>query len=79
MNATITVQSPISRTPRVLQLEGMFDLQAADHAALSWQVSLPIEEKPWHIGLIVGPSGCGKSGSFSTLAFFGGRWWTIKG
>jgi ABC-type transport system involved in cytochrome c biogenesis ATPase subunit/GNAT superfamily N-acetyltransferase len=28
---------------------------------LEWRVALPLEERPWHIGLIVGPSGCGKS------------------
>jgi energy-coupling factor transporter ATP-binding protein EcfA2 len=61
MNASITVQSPIVRTPRVLQLEGMFDLRAADRSALSWRVSLPLEEKKWNVGLVVGPSGCGKS------------------
>src|SRR5262249_44382777 len=61
MNATITVHSPIVRTPRVLQLEGIFDLRAEQAASLSWHVHLPLEEKPWNIGLIVGPSGCGKS------------------
>jgi hypothetical protein len=61
MNATITVQSPIVRTPRVLQLEGMFDLRPEQVSALSWQVRLPLEEKAWNIGLVVGPSGCGKS------------------
>src|SRR5690606_18854552 len=25
------------------------------------EVELPLEERPWQIGLIVGPSGCGKS------------------
>jgi energy-coupling factor transporter ATP-binding protein EcfA2 len=39
----------------------MFDLQAAERSTLSWQVSLPLEERPWNIGLMVGPSGCGKS------------------
>jgi hypothetical protein len=61
MNASITVQSPVVRTPRVLQLEGMFDLPPADTSSLSWEVRLPLEDKPWNVGLIVGPSGCGKS------------------
>jgi ABC-type lipoprotein export system ATPase subunit len=61
MNTTVTVHTPVTRTPRVLQLEGMFDLQPAQVSSLTWQVNLPLEEKPWHIGLIVGPSGCGKS------------------
>ncbi len=61
MNATITVQSAIVRTPRVLQVEGMFDLPPAAASSLSWEVRLPLDERPWNIGLIVGPSGCGKS------------------
>jgi ABC-type arginine transport system ATPase subunit len=61
MNASITVESPVTRTPRVLQLEGIFDLPAAEVSRLSWEVHLPLEEKPWHLGLICGPSGCGKS------------------
>ena len=61
LTTSITVRSQIVRTPRVMQVEGLFDLPAAAEAVLHWDVSLPLEEKPWHIGLIVGPSGCGKS------------------
>jgi len=61
MQTTIQVSTPIIRTPRVLQLEGLFDLAPTEKTAQSWDVSLPLEERPWHIGLIVGPSGCGKS------------------
>ncbi len=57
----IAVECPIEETPRVLQVRGIFDLPAAATSALSWDVELPLHEKPWHIGLIVGPSGCGKS------------------
>jgi GNAT superfamily N-acetyltransferase len=57
----ITVRSPIIDTPRVLQVRGMFDLAAQAHSEVSWEVCLPLDEKDWHIGLIVGPSGCGKS------------------
>jgi ABC-type lipoprotein export system ATPase subunit len=39
----------------------MFDLAPTKQSQVSWQVSLPIDEKPWRIGLIHGPSGCGKS------------------
>jgi hypothetical protein len=39
----------------------MFDLPAAGNSELSWEVVLPLEERPWHIGLLVGSSGCGKS------------------
>ena len=51
----------IQRTPRVVQLEGLFDVPPAERSELTWQVHLPLEEKPWQIGLIVGPSGCGKT------------------
>lgn len=53
--------TPIVRTPRVRQLEGMFDVPPAERSELRWQVNLPLEEREWQIGLIVGPSGCGKS------------------
>lgn len=57
----ITVGTHIERTPRVVQLEGMFDLPPTTRTELSWDVALPLDERPWHIGLVVGPSGCGKS------------------
>jgi hypothetical protein len=52
---------PIERTPRVKQLEGLFDVPPAQRSERRWKVSLPVEERDWNIGLIVGPSGCGKS------------------
>ncbi len=57
----ITVSSPVRRTPRVRQLEGLFDLPPADVSAVTWQVDLPLNDRPWHVGLVTGPSGCGKS------------------
>src|SRR5207244_1988839 len=32
-----------------------------DHGRLRWTVDLPLDRRPWQIGLVVGPSGCGKS------------------
>jgi ABC-type lipoprotein export system ATPase subunit/GNAT superfamily N-acetyltransferase len=61
MHTTITVESPILETARVAQVRGLFDLTEEKTSRLHWEVSLPIEERPWHIGLITGPSGCGKS------------------
>jgi ABC-type arginine transport system ATPase subunit/GNAT superfamily N-acetyltransferase len=61
MHTTITVSTPIDDTPRVQQARGLFDLPPQTHATLSWDVCLPLDEKPWNLGLIVGPSGCGKS------------------
>jgi energy-coupling factor transporter ATP-binding protein EcfA2/GNAT superfamily N-acetyltransferase len=59
--AHVIVDSPIIRTPRVAQVEGLFDIPPAEKSQQQWDVQLPLEEKPWHIGLIVGPSGSGKS------------------
>jgi ABC-type ATPase with predicted acetyltransferase domain len=59
--ATICVSTPVRRTPRVQQVEGLFDLAPSQQTELRWQVALPLEERPWNVGLIVGPSGCGKS------------------
>lgn len=61
MQLTITRSSPVVRTPRVRQLEGMFDVPQSERSELRWEASLPLEERDWQIGLIVGPSGCGKS------------------
>lgn len=57
----IKVSSPILETPRVLQVRGMFDLPEAKVSSVEWDVVMPLQERDWHIGLIVGPSGCGKS------------------
>lgn len=59
--ARIVVSSNVERTARVMQMEGMFDVPPTSDAELSWDVSLPLDERPWSIGLIVGPSGSGKS------------------
>src|SRR5437879_5884115 len=61
MNMHIEVETPIPDSPRVAQVRGIFDLPAGDTSRLSWEVNLPLEERNWHIGLIVGPSGCGKT------------------
>jgi ABC-type lipoprotein export system ATPase subunit/GNAT superfamily N-acetyltransferase len=58
---TIEIACDIARTPRVLQIEGMFDVPPSARQVLRWEVDLPIDNEPWHIGLIVGPSGSGKS------------------
>jgi hypothetical protein len=60
-SARILVHTPIQRTARVMQVEGMFDLPPTQQAELSWEVNLPLAERDWSLGLIVGPSGCGKT------------------
>jgi ABC-type thiamine transport system ATPase subunit len=49
------------RTPRVLQLEGLFDVPPSEHSEQRWSAELPLETRAWSIGAIVGPSGAGKS------------------
>jgi ABC-type thiamine transport system ATPase subunit len=50
----------IERTPRLLQLEGMFDVAPAAAERQEWNVTMPLPAE-WHVGVIVGPSGSGKS------------------
>lgn len=57
----VVVRSKISKHPRVRQLEGMFDVPRQESQELSWSGNIPLEEKPWNVGLIVGPSGSGKT------------------
>jgi GNAT superfamily N-acetyltransferase len=61
MRADITVSSPVVRSARVLQLAGMFDVPIDEKLSLSWSADLPIEDRPWNVGLITGPSGAGKT------------------
>lgn len=56
----VAVSVPIVPSPRVKQVEGMFDLQAAKMSEMTWDAHLDLPEI-WSIGLIVGPSGSGKS------------------
>jgi len=57
----------IKQTPRVLQLQGLFDVPPGERSQEEWDADLPCEEKEWNIGLIVGPSGSGKSTIASRL------------
>jgi hypothetical protein len=61
MHMKMQVSTPVQESPRVLQIRGLFDLPASPTTGHEWDVTLPLQEKPWNIGLIVGPSGCGKS------------------
>lgn len=53
-----TDYKPSFRTEKVV---GMFDVPAAKKLRKEWHINMPIEEKPWQIGLIVGASGSGKT------------------
>jgi ABC-type Mn2+/Zn2+ transport system ATPase subunit len=61
MEINLAVETAISTSVRAAQVSSMFDVPAQAKARIEWHGKLPIEEKPWQIGLIVGPSGAGKS------------------
>ena len=49
----------------------MFDAPPEEKQRLEWDISLPLEDRPWQVGLIYGPSGSGKS--TVARALFGGE------
>lgn len=59
-STTIIRQSKIVKTPRVQQLEGIFDVPPSDRSEEKWEVKFDLPES-WNVGVIVGPSGSGKS------------------
>lgn len=61
MKAHIVLDTPVTRSARVMQMEGMFDVPPQKSTHLQWNVDMPLEDRDWSIGLIVGPSGSGKS------------------
>lgn len=58
--AHIIRKCQIQRTPRVMQIEGIFDITPTEKSVEKWDINLDLPET-WNIGLIVGPSGSGKS------------------
>ena len=65
----------VIRTPRLMQMEGMFDVAPSQRSAETWHVDLQLPEQ-WNVGLIVGPSGSGKTTVARELfgASFAGAW-----
>lgn len=61
MRIDINVESDVSRSARVKQLESLFDCPVKEKTSVSWSGDFPFESAPWNVGLIVGPSGAGKS------------------
>jgi ABC-type molybdenum transport system ATPase subunit/photorepair protein PhrA len=56
----IVRETSVTRTPRVMQLEGIFELAPSERSVERWTVNLDLPQE-WNIGLIVGPSGSGKT------------------
>ena len=61
MRVDVSVSVETEPTARMRQVSGMFDAPIAKKLGRSWSGDVPIDDKPWSIGLIVGPSGAGKS------------------
>lgn len=57
----VVVRSPVSGSARASQLCGMFDVPPSKESVLRWKANLPIEARPWNVGMLVGSSGCGKT------------------
>lgn len=57
----IIVSTKTSDSLRVEQISSMFDCPREKKQTLRWNIDLPLDSRPWNVGLIVGPSGCGKS------------------
>jgi GNAT superfamily N-acetyltransferase len=56
----ITRSTPVTRSPRLAQVLGMFDIEPPTVSTVTWNVELVLPEQ-WNIGVIVGPSGSGKT------------------
>lgn len=61
MEIDLELSHEIDRTPRVMQVSSLFDLPVEEKIKLHLHAKLPIEDRPWNVGLLVGPSGAGKS------------------
>ncbi|HLN31692.1 MAG TPA: GNAT family N-acetyltransferase [Gemmataceae bacterium] len=57
---TIVRECPVQRTPRVMKMEGLFDLPPSQRSGQRWEVDFDLPDA-WNVGLIVGPSGSGKT------------------
>lgn len=69
--AHVVVESQTPITTRGRQVCGLFDAPPEEKQRLEWDIALPLEDRPWQVGLIHGPSGSGKS--TVARALFGGE------
>jgi ABC-type ATPase with predicted acetyltransferase domain len=56
-----TVASPAFDSYRANRVRSLFNVEKLQGSTHSIAVDLPIDERPWRIGLVVGPSGSGKT------------------
>ena len=57
----LVVSTEVSESIRSRQVASLFDVPHVERSSLRWSGNVPIESKPWNVGLIVGPSGSGKT------------------
>lgn len=55
------IKTEYKETFRTAKVVGMFDVPVSEKLEKTWNINMPIEEKPWKLGLIVGSSGAGKT------------------
>lgn len=67
MKTVIQLTTQVNESPRVEQVRGLFDLPSEETSSFELQADLPLDEKDWHVGLIVGPSGSGKTSLANAL------------
>lgn len=67
MKAVIKRSTPITPTFRTAKVQGLYDIPTKESDELQLTVDLPIEDKPWQIGVITGASGSGKTTIASEL------------
>jgi len=70
MKIEIHKEVEIESTIRTELLSSMFEVPAKTKLSVSLSGDLPLDDRPWNIGLIVGPSGSGKTLLLNNL--FGG-------
>ncbi len=61
MHAAIRLEYDPPRTARVLQVASLMDVPLDQKLVVHIDADLPVEDRPWNVGLITGPSGAGKS------------------
>jgi len=59
MKVTIRHRSPNFQSYRAARVKSLFNVESGHHFDLD--ADLPIEDRPWQLGVVVGPSGSGKT------------------
>jgi GNAT superfamily N-acetyltransferase len=77
----VVATTAIARSPRVKQVEALFDVPPAEKQDREWDVEIDVDGGDWQVGLIVGPSGSGKTRVARAIwpdAYVAGHDWTDR-